>query len=255
MTEQETFTILVAEDDDATRTFLADNLTADGYELLVAESARHALKLLETKFPDLVVIDLGLPDRDGLDVLREIRSSDGIASRIDPSVPLVVVTGRSSELDRLRGFENGADDYLVKPFSYPELRARVAALLRRSNTRKGQGRMRIGPLEVDPPSREVTLRGRRVSLSAKEYALLRALASDPTRVFTKEELLRDVWGFRSLGSTRTLDSHACRLRQKLSLEGDRLVVNVWGVGYRLVDGPVSTEAQPLRAVDGEFVAG
>ena len=239
MTNDEKFTILVAEDDDATRTFLADNLTADGYELLVADCARHAIRLLETKFPDLAIIDLGLPDRDGLEVLREVRASDGIASRIDPGVPLIVVTGRSSELDRLRGLEGGADDYLVKPFSYPELRARVAALLRRSNRRVAQGRMRIGPLELDPPTREVTLRGRRMALSQKEYALLRALASEPTRVFTKEELLRDVWGFRSRGSTRTLDSHACRLRQKLSVEGDRLVVNVWGVGYRLVDGPVA----------------
>ncbi len=98
------------------------------------------------------------------------------------------------------------------------------------------GRMRIGPLEIDPPTREVTLRGQRVDLSQKEFALLRALAAEPTRVFTKEELLRGVWGFRSLGQTRTLDSHACRLRAKLAREGDRFVVNVWGVGYRLVDG-------------------
>jgi len=239
MTEHEKFTILVAEDDDATRTFIADNLTADGYELIVADCGRHALRLLETKFPDLAVLDLGLPDTDGLDLIRTIRDSDGVASRIDPNVPLVVISGRSSELDRLRGFDRGADDYLVKPFSYPELRARVAALLRRSNQRPKAGRLRIGPLEVDPSSREVTVRETRVALSQKEFALLRALAAQPTRVFTKEELLRDVWGFRSLGSTRTLDSHACRLRQKLSVQGDSLVVNVWGVGYRLVDGPVA----------------
>ena len=238
MTEHEKFTILVAEDDDATRTFLADNLTADGYELLVADSGRHAVRLLETKFPDLAILDLGLPDGDGLDVLRTVRESDGVATRIDPNVPLMVITGRSGELDRLRGFDRGADDYLVKPFSYPELRARVAALLRRSNVRQKAGRLRVGPLELDPSSREVSMRGTKVELSQKEFALLRALAAQPTRVFTKEELLRDVWGFRSLGSTRTLDSHACRLRQKLSVEGDRMVVNVWGVGYRLVDGAV-----------------
>jgi DNA-binding response OmpR family regulator len=243
MTNDEKFTILVAEDDDATRTFLADNLTADGYELLVADSARHALRLMETKFPDLAVLDLGLPDKDGLELIRTVRSSDGIVSRIDPGLPLIVVTGRHGELDRLRGFESGADDYLAKPFSYPELRARVAALLRRSNTRKLEGRLRIGPLEIDPPTREVKLRGRKIPLSQKEYALLKAIAAEPTRVFTKEELLRDVWGFRSLGSTRTLDSHACRLRQKLSVEGDRLVVNVWGVGYRLVDGSVKTATE------------
>jgi DNA-binding response OmpR family regulator len=242
MTNDEKFTILVAEDDDATRTFLADNLTADGYELLVADCARHALRLMETKFPDLAILDLGLPDADGLDVIRQVRSSDGIASRMDPGLPLLVVTGRQGELDRLRGFESGADDYLPKPFSYPELRARVAALLRRSNRRKLEGHVRIGPLEIDPPTREVKLRGRKIPLSQKEYALLKAISAEPTRVFTKEELLRDVWGFRSLGSTRTLDSHACRLRQKLSVEGDRLVVNVWGVGYRLVDGPVAEAA-------------
>ena len=101
------------------------------------------------------------------------------------------------------------------------------------------GRLRVGTLEVDPPSREVIVRGDRVELSQKEFALLRTLASEPTRVFTKEELLRNVWGFRSLGQTRTLDSHACRLRAKLGVRGDRYVVNVWGVGYRLVDGPVA----------------
>jgi DNA-binding response OmpR family regulator len=105
----------------------------------------------------------------------------------------------------------------------------------------------VGDLEVDPPSREVLLRGRRIELSQKEFALLRTLASDPTRVFTKEELLRTVWGFRSMGSTRTLDSHACRLRQKLARDGDRYILNVWGVGYRLIDGLVLDE-EPLAAV-------
>jgi DNA-binding response OmpR family regulator len=232
-------TILVVEDDAATRTFLADNLTADGYELLVADSVKDGLRLIETKFPDLAVVDLGLPDRDGLELVRAVRSADGVASRADAALPLLVVSGRDGELDRLRGFERGADDYLVKPFSYPELRLRVAALLRRAERRRQVGRVRVGPLEVDPASREVTVRERRVDLSQKEFALLRALAAEPTRVFTKEELLRGVWGFRSLGSTRTLDSHACRLRQKLSREGDRFVINVWGVGYRLIDGPVA----------------
>jgi len=123
-----------------------------------------------------------------------------------------------------------------KPFSYGELRGRLAALLRRTQQPRGLGRLRIGGLEVDPPSREVRLHGERVGLSQKEFALLRVLASDPTRVFAKEELLRTVWGFRAVGTTRTLDSHACRLRLKLSARGDRFVINVWGVGYRLVDG-------------------
>src|SRR5687767_5976869 len=232
-------TILVVEDDDPTRAYLADNLTADGYALLTADCARDGWRLLETKFPDLVLVDVGLPDGSGLELVRKLREADGVASRVDPAVPVLVVSGRRGELDRLRGFERGADDYVIKPFSYPELRARVAALLRRTQRRPGMGRLRVGTLELDPPSREVLVRGERVELSQKEFALLRTLAAEPTRVYTKEELLRNVWGFRSLGATRTLDSHACRLRQKLALHGDRYVVNVWGVGYRLVDGPVA----------------
>jgi DNA-binding response OmpR family regulator len=234
-------TILVVEDDETTRKFLADNLCADGYELLVADCAKDALRLLGSKFPDLALIDLGLPDADGLEVVRSVRAADGLATRINPDTPLIVLSGRSDELDRLRGFDRGCDDYVTKPFSYPELRARVAALLRRSDKRSRRGRMRIGDLEIDPPSREVTLRGRRIECSQKEFALLRALATDPTRVVTKHELLRDVWGFRSAGATRTLDSHACRLRRKLGVDGDQFVVNVWGVGYRLIDGPVSEQ--------------
>lgn len=118
-------TILVVEDDAATRTFLADNLTADGYELLVAEGAREALRQLETKFPDLAIVDIGLPDGSGLDVLARVRASDGVASRIDPAVPILLLTGRAEELDRLRGFARGCDDYVCKPFSYPEDRKSV----------------------------------------------------------------------------------------------------------------------------------
>jgi DNA-binding response OmpR family regulator len=239
MSTADAATILVVEDDESTRTFLADNLTADGYELLVADNAADALVALETKFPDLALIDLGLPDRSGLEVIERVRGSDGVASRIDPSVPIVVLTGRAGELDRLRGFERGCDDYVCKPFSYPELRARVAALLKRAELRRRPGRTRVGDLEIDVTSRLVRLRGQPVALSQKEFALVRTLASEPTRVFTKDELLRSIWGFRTLGSTRTLDSHACRLRHKLGRFGDRFVVNVWGVGYRLVDGPPS----------------
>jgi DNA-binding response OmpR family regulator len=230
-------TILLIEDDPVLRTFLADNLSADGYEPVVADTARDGLRALEYKRPDLAIVDIGLPDGSGLEVIERVRAADGVASRLDPSVPLIVLSGRSSELDRVRGLERGADDFVAKPFSYPELRLRLAAVLRRTRERRGRGRLRVGGLELDPASREVRLRGRRVELSQKEFGLLRALAADPTRVWTKEELLRDVWGFRTLGTTRTLDSHACRLRHKLAAEGDRFVINVWGVGYRLVDGP------------------
>ena len=127
-------------------------------------------------------------------------------------------------------------------------RGRVGALLRRADRRTSCGRLRAGELEVDPPSREVRLRGDRVILSQKEFALLRTLVSDPTRVFTKEELLRGIWGYRSTGSTRTLDSHACRLRAKLGRHGDRYVINVWGVGYRLVDGIATQRADDRTRV-------
>jgi DNA-binding response OmpR family regulator len=228
-------TLLVVEDDPAIRTFLADNLTADGFELHVAEMARDALRLLETKAPDVAIVDVGLPDGSGLDLIATVRAADRVVSRLDPEQPFLVLSGRAGELDRLRGFTRGCDDYVVKPFSYPELLMRVRALLRRGQARPRLGRLRVGDLEVDPTTREVYVRGERVALSQKEFALLRALAADPTRVFTKEELLRDVWGFRSLGTTRTLDSHACRLRRKLGEDGARYVINVWGVGYRLVD--------------------
>jgi DNA-binding response OmpR family regulator len=242
MTRDDPPTILVVEDDAATRTFLADNLTADGYELLVAGNAADALRVLETKFPDLALIDLGLPDASGFEVLRRVRRADGVASRIDPATPLVLLTGRDGELDRVRGFERGADDYICKPFSYPELRGRVAALLRRARERRRGGQLRVGELEVDPSARTARLRGAPVDLSQKEFALLRMLATEPVRVFTKDELLRHIWGYRHMGTTRTLDSHACRLRRKLGVHGDRFVVNVWGVGYRLVDAAAAVPA-------------
>jgi DNA-binding response OmpR family regulator len=239
--------ILVVEDDVPTRTFLADNLTADGYDMLVAGGLEDALRTLEYHHVDLVVVDVGLPDGSGLELVRKVREAGGPGSRLDARLPLLVVSGRAGETDRVRGFERGADDFVSKPFSYVELRLRVAALLRRSRERRSQGRLRVGELVLDPVGREVRLRGARVALSQKEFALLRQLASDPTRVWTKAELLRDVWGFRALGATRTLDSHACRLRQKLSARGDRFVINVWGVGYRLVEGDVTDAAAAATA--------
>lgn len=231
-------TILVVEDHPATRGFLVDNLVADGYDLLEAESVAHAERLIESSCPDLALIDLGLPDRDGLELVGLIRDSESVAGRIDPNLPILVLTGRTGELDRLRGFDRGCDDYVAKPFSYQELRARIRALLRRAGPRARLGRLRVGSLEIDPPSRQVWLAGEPLTLSKKEFGLLRALAAEPTRVFTREELLRGVWGFRVICPTRTVDSHAHRLRKKLGVRGDRFVINVWGVGYRLVDGNV-----------------
>ena len=209
--------ILVVEDSAPTRAFLADNLTADGYEVLPAAELAAALRTLELHPVDLAVVDIGLPDGSGLELLRRVREGGGPGSRIDARLPLLVVSGRTGETDRVRGFERGADDFVPKPFSYGELRLRIAALLRRARERRVDGRLRVGELALDPVAREVRVRGARVDLSAKEFALLRRLAAEPTRVFTKAELLRDVWGFRALGATRTLDSHACRLRRKLAV--------------------------------------
>jgi DNA-binding response OmpR family regulator len=230
-------TILVVEDDDATRDFLADHLSADSYGVVTAASGRQALKLLEVKDCDLVLLDVMLPDASGFELCRRLRAADGIAQRIDPETPVIMLSGRASETDRVRGFARGADDYIAKPFSYPELAARISAVLRRARARRERGVVRVGELLIDPAAREVKLGEQPVELSAKEFALLHTLASDPTRVFTKEQLLRDVWGFKLMGSTRTLDSHASRLRRKLTpgSGGRRWIVNVWGVGYRLTD--------------------
>jgi len=226
---------MVVEDDDATREFLADNLKADSYAVVAASSGRQALNLLEVKDCDLMLLDVMLPDASGFELCRRVRDADGLAQRIDPQIPVIMLTGRTSETDRVRGFARGADDYIVKPFHYQELAARIEAVLRRSRGRRGEGVLQVGELRIDPVSREVVVGGRKVDLSAKEFALLRTIAAEPTRVFTKEELLRDVWGFKLMGSTRTLDSHASRLRRKLGSSGRRWVINVWGVGYRLTD--------------------
>ena len=228
---EEIATVVVCEDDDPTRELLCDHLTADRYRALPAPSASDALRLCGYNPPDLMVLDLGLPDASGIDVLREIRGS---GERFDPELPVVVLSGRTSEADRLRGFEAGADDYLLKPFHYPELLARVAAVLRRRGDRR-EGPIRISDLKLDPLRRRVEVDGREVHLANKEFTLLRALAAEPHRFFTKDELLRDVWGFRSQGRTRTLDSHASRLRRKLDPDGARFVFNCWGVGYRLLE--------------------
>jgi DNA-binding response OmpR family regulator len=228
-------TIVVCEDDAPTLELLCDHLHADRYLPIPAPCASDALRLCHFKAPDMLLLDLRLPDGSGLDVLRAIRAADGITGRYDPALPVIVLSGRTSEPDRVRGLEAGADDYLGKPFSYVELAARVRALLRRRGGRR-QGPLRAGEIEIDPARREVRVEGRPVRLANKEFELLRTLAAEPTRVFTKQELLRDVWGFRSMGRTRTLDSHASRLRRKLDPEHGRFVRNTWGVGYRLIGG-------------------
>jgi DNA-binding response OmpR family regulator len=229
-------TIVVCEDDPITLELLCDHLEADRFEALPAPTAADALRLCHFKQPDLLLLDLRLPDAPGLEVLREIRASHGATGRYDPLLPVIVVSGRGSDVDRMRGFNEGADDYLVKPFHYPEVAARIRCVLGRHGRRR-LGPRRMGELTIDTATREVRVAGRPVRLANKEFTLLATLAAEPTRVFTKQELLRDVWGFRSTAHTRTLDSHASRLRRKLDPMNGRYVVNVWGVGYRLVDGP------------------
>ena len=228
-------TVLVVEDDAATAAFLADNLRADGFGVWCASEPGEALRAVELRQPDLLLLDLGLEAGSGFDVLDRVRAADASCSRIDPDVPVILLTGRSDEVDRVRGFARGADDYLCKPFSYPELVARVSAVLRRSAGRRQRGLIRVGELTVDPSTRAVRLGGREVRLSAKEFALLHALAVEPGRVLSKTELLRDVWGYASIGATRTVDAHVCRLRKKLAGGSREYVANVRGVGYRLLE--------------------
>ncbi len=215
--EPERPTVLIVEDHTATRRFLADNLAADGFEPIEAGTAAEGLRVIATGSPELAVIDLSLPDRDGLELLTEVRSSARRGGGLDSQLPVLILSGRGSELDRIRGFERGTDDYVVKPFSYSELRGRLDALLRRARARPRLGRLRVGALELDPMSRETWVDGAAVHLTNKEFALALRLATEPTRVFTRAELLSEVWGFQSVGATRTLDSHASRLRRKLSL--------------------------------------
>jgi DNA-binding response OmpR family regulator len=232
---REIASIVVCEDDAVTLDLLCDHLVADRYGVLPAPSASDALRLCRYNTPDLLLLDLSLPDASGLDVLREIRQADGIESRFDPGLPVIVLSGRGAQTDRVRGLNAGADDYLTKPFDLEELRARIGAVLRRRAGRR-EGPIRVGELTVDPLRRWVAVGEREIPLAKKEFTLLRVLAGDPTRVFTKAELLHDVWGYSSPGKTRTLDSHASRLRRKLDPEHSRYIVNCWGIGYRLIDG-------------------
>jgi DNA-binding response OmpR family regulator len=226
--------VLVVEDDERTAGFLADNLRADGFRVAVASEAGEAVRAIEVRQPHLVVLDLSLTaGSSGLAVLDRVRTADGLRTRIDPSLPVIILSGHGGEIDRVRGFVRGADDFVVKPFCYPELVARVRAVLRRADGRPAAGAIVVGELSLDPVTRAVRVGDQDVALSAKEFALLHALARHPTRVFSKAELLRDVWGYLAMGATRTVDAHACRLRKKLG--GPRWVVSVRGVGYRLVD--------------------
>ena len=212
--------LLLAEPEPATRGFLERHLRQDGFEVVEALDG-EAIELLELTRPDLVL------------------AADSLAAdlcRRAANVPIIVLGRADSDpVDRVRAFDGGCDDYVARPFHYEELLARIRAVLRRASP-PARERIEVGELRIDRAARRVTVRGTSVMLAAKEFELLVKLASEPTRVFTKEQLLREVWGFRSLGRTRTLDSHASRLRRKLTRPDLRpYVINVWGVGYRLMD--------------------
>ncbi len=226
--------VLVIEDDEATAAFLTDNLAADGFAVWAAAAVPEGVRAIEVRRPDVVLLDIGLGDANGLAVLDTVRGADGLNARVDRNLPVIVLSGRGSEVERLRGFKRGADDYLVKPFSYPELVARMQAVLRRTEPRGQMGVVRVADLELDPVARTVALGGQPVHLSMREFDLLHVLAREPARVWTKGELMKDVWGYAVPGASRTVDTHACRIRNKLAGGRVPFVHTVRGVGYRLV---------------------
>jgi DNA-binding response OmpR family regulator len=220
--------LLLAEREPDDRAFLERHLRSDGFEVVGVAAAGEALEAAARARPDLVLIGNPLPDASALEVCRRIRSRD-------ERVPVIVLDGGGADtIDRVRAFDRGVDDWLARPFDYEELLARIRALLRRAAP-EPEERLQAGAIAVDRATRRVTVDGTAVALAGKEFELLCKLASDPTRVFTKEQLLRDVWGFRSSARTRTVDSHASRLRRKLAAAGGgECVVNIWGVGYKLL---------------------
>jgi DNA-binding response OmpR family regulator len=220
--------LLLSDSEAATRDYLERQLLTDGFEVLNARFGGEALDLVERRAPDLVLVS-------ELELCARLRAGEPGRSW-NREVPVIVLGAeRADAVDRVRAFQRGADDYVHRPIVYEELVARIRAVLRRVAPAPGD-RLEVGRLVVDRVTRGVTLAGEPVHLAGKEFLLLAKLASEPRRVFTKDELLRDVWGFRTHCRTRTLDSHVSRLRSKLCrVPEDRFVVNVWGVGYKLVD--------------------
>jgi DNA-binding response OmpR family regulator len=220
-------TILVVDDEPIVRDVIVRYLNRDGYTTLEAGDGEDARRLIETRDPSLVVLDVMLPGTDGLELCRWIRSRSDL--------PVIMLTARGEEADRIVGLELGADDYVTKPFSPRELAARVKTVLRRSSAPPERAeRIEFGDVAIDAASREVHKNGARVALTAREFDLLWFLVSHPRRVFSRDTLMDRVWGYSAALDTGTVTVHVRRLREKLESDASRPqhLQTVWGVGYR-----------------------
>jgi len=220
--------VMVIEDEKEIRDLLRYNLERAGFRVSSSDTGEDGLERIFASRPDAVIVDLMLPGRSGLEVVRELRDEPSTRE-----LPVIVLTARAAEMDKLLGFDHGADDYVTKPFSTRELIARVGALLRRSRPSPTQAVIESGDLRVDLDAREATFRGEPLTLTPREFELLVFLARHPGRVLSREELLRKVWGYDYMGETRTVDVHVRRLRQKLG-ESPRTIETVLGSGYKWV---------------------
>jgi DNA-binding response OmpR family regulator len=220
--------VLVVDDEPTVRDIVGQYLTRDGFRVVTAGDGREVMELVELESPDLVVLDIMLPGIGGLELCRSIRARRAI--------PVILLTARGEETDRIVGLELGADDYVTKPFSPRELAARVRAVLRRSVDGTVPDRLVLGDLEIDLLAREVRVGGRDVRLAAREFDLLAFLARNPRRVFTREQIMQSVWGYTAAIDTGTLSVHVRRLREKIEDDphDPRRIETVWNVGYRLV---------------------
>jgi len=227
--------ILIVDDEKDIVDLVAYNLEKEGYETLKALDGEKALQLIRTKNPDLVILDLMLPGIQGLEVCKRIRKVPETAA-----IPIIMLTAKGEEIDKVLGLEVGADDYITKPFSVKELMARVKALLRRADVRKAPDKadaFEFKGLRIDLKSYEVTVNGRNVNLSPKEFRLLRFLFQNPGRVYSREQILDRVWGDDAFVEPRTVDVHVRRLRAQIEkdLNSPNYIVTVRGAGYKFVD--------------------